>query len=73
MQYRVVKKSIIISLRFLRKCHVVYRIFHITNKFDKTVLLSCVKKWNFICHILETGVNHSLSSVKMSRGQVATA
>ena len=41
--------------------------------FDNTVLSGCLKKWDFICHILESGVSHYLSGVKTSRIQLATA
>lgn len=34
------------------------------------MLLRCVKKWDFICHILESGVSHCLSGVQISRVQV---
>ena len=46
--------------------------FHITNKFEKTMLLGCVKKWDLICHIIESMATHCLSGVKTSHIQVVT-
>jgi len=69
MQYKRIKSSQELNHYFVtfptevsRPMH--NKDFHITNKFDKKMLLGCVKKCEFICHILENEVNHCLSGAQ---------
>lgn len=64
MQYRRIKSSQELNHYFVTFPAEVSRPMHITNKFDKKVLLGCVKKCEFICHILENEVNHCLSGAQ---------